>query len=128
MFSDLAKRLDSPGLESALAARVQLNPALWRRDLRNALADPHTAVILLHLALDNERFTDPIGALSAVVGDCRGSRPSGGDEPWMIAHLCSPGGDPKELVSHQARLWNADVILATSNASAARLAGLILGE
>jgi FdrA protein len=130
MFSDLAKRLDSPGLGSALTAHVQLNPALWRRDLRHALADPHIAVILLHLALGDAQFVDPIGALTAVVGDHRHSKPPAGDgaqdEPWIIAQVCSPGCNPKEMASQRARLWNADVILATSNAAAARLAGLIV--
>jgi hypothetical protein len=132
MLSDLAIRTGDTRLESALTVCVQPEFSKWLPNLRQALADPQVAVILLDLMYSQDATGDPVSVLLAALDESRrlGSDPPGEhpSEPSIVARLSRPGGDPRALASEEARLWDADVILASSNAAMARLAGMIVGE
>ena len=132
MLSDLAIRTGDARLESALTICVQPGLSLSQPNLRQALADPQVAVILLDVMYSEDTTGDPVSVLTASLDEYRRSEfgPQGehSDEPWIVARLCRPGSDPRALASEEARLWDADVILVPSNAAMARLAGMIVGE
>ncbi len=132
MLSDLAVKTGDARLESAFTVCVQPDFSLWKPNLRQALADPQVAVILLDLMCSDDTASDPVGVLTAALDEHRRieSGPQGKHpgEPWIVARLSRPGGDPKVLASEETRLWDADVILAPSNAAMARLAGMIVRE
>jgi len=131
MLSDLAKKTGDTRLEAALTVCVEPDFSLWQPNLRQALADPQVAVILLDLMCGEDATRDPVGVLAAALEEHRrlepgfqGEHPG---EPWIVARLSRPGGAPRVLAADEARLWDADVILAPSNAAMARLAGMIVG-
>jgi FdrA protein len=132
MLSDLAKKSGGARLEPALTVCVQPDFSLWQACLRQALADPQVAVILLDLMCGEGTTCDPVSVLAAALDKSRrpepGSKGERPGEPWIVARLSRPGGNPRAQASDEARLWDADVILAPSNATMARLAGMIVGE
>ena len=132
MLCDLAKNSGDTRLQPALTVCVQPDFSLWQSSLRQALADPEVAVILLDLIYGEDAACDPVSVLTATLDEHRGLGPSSqgkrSGEPWIVARLWRPGGDPRVLASEEARLWDADVILAPSNAAMARLAGMIVGD
>ena len=85
-----------------------------------AAADPTTAVILLDVVLGYGAHPDPAGALRPAIDDARGR--SGGRAVAFAASVCGAAGDPQNLARQEAALSAAGVILAPSNAEAARLA------
>jgi FdrA protein len=132
MMSDLAKKSGDARLESALDVCVQSDLTQWQPSLHQALGDPLAAVVLLDLMCSSDRAGDPVSVLAAALEEHRQleRHPRGGHagEPCIVARLFRPGGDPRALASDEARLWDADVILAPSNAAMARLAGMIVEE
>ena len=132
MLSDLAAKTGDAHLESALTVCVQPDLTLWQSNLQQSLADPQVAVILLDLMHGPDATCDPVSVLATALDKhrCLESRPQGEHpgEPWIVARLSRPGGDPRVSAADEARLWDADVILAPSNAAMARLAGMIMGE
>jgi succinyl-CoA synthetase alpha subunit len=90
-----------------------------------AAADPATAVILLDVVLGYGAHPDPAGALVPAIDDARGR--SGGRAVAFVASVCGTAGDPQNLARQEAALSAAGVILAPSNAEAARLAARLAG-
>jgi FdrA protein len=90
-----------------------------------AAADPTTAVILLDVVLGYGAHPDPAGALVPAIDDARGR--SGGRAVAFVASVCGTAGDPQNLARQEAALSAAGVILAPSNAEAARLAARLAG-
>lgn len=103
----------------------RFDPASQLRALRQALADPHVAVILLDVVLGHHALPDPAGSLIGVLEEVR--RGQGRDEPLVIARVCG-GGDRRQVADQEARLCAAGVVVMLSNAAAARLAGMILAR
>ena len=132
MLSDAAKRSGHAQLEAALTVCVQPDFSLWQPGLGQALADPQVAVILLDLMCKEGATSDPVDVLTSALAEHRrlepGSEVEHSGEPCIIARLSRPGGAPRAVAADEARLWDADVILAPSNAAMARLAGMIVGE
>ena len=126
MLSDLAQKTGDARLESALTICVQSDFSLWQPNLHQALADPQVAVILLDLMYDKDTTSDPVSVLIAALDEHRRLAPGSQGEPWIVARL-SRLGARRTLAADEARLWDADVILAPSNAAMARLAGMIVG-
>lgn len=85
--------------------------------LRDALADPSTAVVLLDIVLGHGASDDPAGPLAAVL--------SGRGDVAVVASVCGTDADPQGLVGQEAALARAGAIVAPSNAQAARLAARI---
>ena len=90
-----------------------------------AAADPTTAVILLDVVLGYGAHPDPAGALLPAIDAARGR--SGGRAVVCVASVCGTAGDPQNLGRQEAALSAAGVILAPSNAEAARLAARLAG-
>ena len=82
-------------------------------------------MILLDIVLGYGAHPDPAGALLPAIAHARGR--SDGRAVAFVASVCGTAGDPQNLVRQEAALSAAGVILAPSNAEAARLAARLAG-
>jgi succinyl-CoA synthetase alpha subunit len=84
--------------------------------------DPETAVILLDVVLGYGAHPDPGSALAGTIAKARQGR----NGAVFVASVCGTEGDPQNLTKQQTALQKAGVLLAPSNAAAARLAADIV--
>jgi succinyl-CoA synthetase alpha subunit len=84
--------------------------------------DPATAVVLLDVVLGYGSHPDPAGELAPVLEASRKRAARAERELIVIGSVCGTTGDPQGLAGQEARLSAAGVLLAPSNARAARLA------
>jgi FdrA protein len=103
-----------------------IDPRLRNEHLAAAAADPATAVILLDVVLGYGANADPAGALASAIQAARADAARQGRRFAVVASVCGTSRDPQDLVAQEARLAEADVILAPSNARAAVLAARIV--
>jgi FdrA protein len=89
-------------------------------------ADPQVAVLLLDVVLGYGAHPDPAGGLAPAIRAARARAEAAGRTLPIIASICGTAGDPQHLDQQQRTLTEAGVILAPSNAAAARLAGRVL--
>lgn len=94
------------------------------RVLREA-ADPATAVILLDVVLGYGAHPDPAGALAPAVQEAKALAARDGRHLPVVASVCGTDEDPQGLAAQEARLRDAGLLLAPSNAAAARLAAAV---
>jgi len=87
-----------------------------------AADDEATAVVLLDVVLGYGSHTDPAGELVPVLEAARAQAARAGRELIVVGSVCGTAGDPQGLGDQEARLSAAGVLLAPSNAGAARLA------
>ncbi len=118
-FLDLSAAGSAPARGGAHFPTSQLGA------LREALIDPHVAVILLDVVLGYHALPDPAGSLLGVLDEVR--RGGEWEEPLIIARVCG-GRDRQQVAEQEARLCAAGVVVMLSNAAAARLAGMILAR
>ncbi len=97
-----------------------IDPRLRNERIVQAAADPETAVILLDVVLGYGSHPDPAGALMPAV--------AAATAVVMVASVCGTPADPQGLQRQTALLRDAGVVVAPSNAQAARLAALILKD
>ena len=91
-----------------------------------AVEDPTTAVILLDVVLGHGAHPDPAGALVPALERARERAARSGRSVAVVASVCGTPGDPQDSRQQEGKLAAAGVILAPSNAGAARLAaGLV---
>jgi len=90
-----------------------------------AAEDPTTAVILLDVVLGYGAHPDPAGALIPAVEQARLQAVQAGRALALVASVCGTATDPQDLARQEEKLAAAGVILAPSNAQAARLAALL---
>ena len=93
-----------------------------------AADDPTTAVILLDVVLGYGSHPDPAGALNPAIGEARARSAQAGRSLVVIVSVCGTPADPQNLIQQEERLAAAGVLLAPSNAQAARLAALVALE
>jgi succinyl-CoA synthetase alpha subunit len=103
-----------------------IDPRLRNEHLATAAADPSTAVILFDVVLGYGSNADPAGALASAIHGARAEATLDGRRFAVVASVCGTSGDPQDLSAQEARLAEAGVILAQSNARAARLAARIV--
>jgi len=103
-----------------------IDPRLRNEHLAAAAADPSTAVILLDVVLGYGANADPAGALASAIHAARADAAREGRRFAVVASVCGTSRDPQDLVAQEARLAEAGVILAPSNAQAAVLAARIV--
>lgn len=103
-----------------------IDPRLRNEHLAAAAADPFTAVILLDVVLGYGSNADPAGALGNAIEAARADAARDGRTFAVVASVCGTRRDPQDLGRQQARLAKAGVILAPSNAKAARIAARIV--
>ena len=97
-----------------------IDPALRTEKLREALADPEVAVVLLDVVLGLGAHPDPGRPVRDAVRDANGDRPA------VVASVCGTDDDPQDRGRQAAQLRGAGVVVAPSNADAAALAAMIL--
>ena len=97
-----------------------LEPAVRDDLLADALADPEVGVILLDVVLGYGAHQDPAGHLADVLaGRNRG--------PLILASVTGTDSDPQPRAAQVRKLTEAGVIVAESNADAARMAIMAIG-
>ena len=93
-----------------------IEPAVRDVPLKAALVDKSLGVVLIDVVLGYGAHPDPAGHLvSALVG-----RPA--DGPVIVASVTGTNGDPQPRAQQIAKLEAAGIIVAPSNAAAARMA------
>jgi FdrA protein len=91
-----------------------------RRMLRDAVDDDRVGCVLLDVVTGHGAHADPAGALAEPLAALTRDRP-------VIAHVCGTPGDPQDARRQAAVLRDCGVVVAPSNAAAARLAARALG-
>jgi hypothetical protein len=102
-----------------------IDPRLRNEHIAAAGADPDTAVILLDVVLGYGSQDDPAGAMVPAIEDARVAAAADGRSVVVVASVCGTEADPQGLSDQERRLAGAGVLLAPSNARAARLAASI---
>jgi succinyl-CoA synthetase alpha subunit len=93
-----------------------------------ASGDPATAVILLDVVLGYGAHPDPAGALVPAIEGAIKAAAKGKRGLAIVASVCGTPADPQGLERQETRLAAAGVLLAPSNAQAARLAASLVGH
>ncbi len=104
-----------------------IDPRVRQERLLAEAADPETAVILLDVVIGFGSHDDPAGALLPTILQARAAAAADGRYVPVVAHVCGTDLDPQDLGRQEATLRSAGVLVAPTNAQAARLAGLIVG-
>jgi succinyl-CoA synthetase alpha subunit len=99
---------------------------LRNEQIVDAAMDASTAVILLDLVLGYGSHPDPAGAIAPAIRQARQLAAVAGRPLAVVASVCGAASDPQGLDQQEATLRAAGVILASSNARAARLAARIV--
>jgi FdrA protein len=93
-----------------------------------AADDPSSAVVLLDVVLGYGSHPDPAEALLPAIEEARRRAQDAQRYLPIIASVCGTPADPQGLTRQEARLAEVGVILAPSNAQAARLAALLVRQ
>ena len=99
-----------------------IDPALRGEKLREALADPEVAVVLLDIVLGLGAHLDPARPVCDAIRDTRGQG------PVVVASVCGTRDDPQDGERQAAMLDAAGVVVAPSNADAATVAAEIVNH
>ena len=91
---------------------------LRRRMLRED--GPRAGCVLLDVVLGHGSHPDPAGELASTLAALARDRP-------VIAHVCGTDADPQDAGRQEAILREAGVVVAPTNAAAARLAAQVVG-
>jgi hypothetical protein len=103
-----------------------IDPRVRLERLLTEAADPETAVILLDVVIGYGSHDDPAGALVPAITQARDAAAAAGRYVAFVAHVCGTELDPQDLGRQEATLRAAGVLVAPTNAQAARLAGLVV--
>jgi FdrA protein len=88
--------------------------------------DPQTAVILLDVVLGYGAHPDPAGVIAPVVATAIANAAASDRVLSVVGFVCGTPADPQNLPRQEAQLREAGMLLARSNAEAARIAASIL--
>jgi FdrA protein len=105
-----------------------IDPRLRSEKIEEAGRDPGVGVLLLDIVLGYASHPDPAGALVPAIEAARSFAEIDGRGLAVVASVCGTRGDPQGFDRQRASLVEAGVLVAASNARAARLAGLIARE
>jgi FdrA protein len=92
-----------------------------------AAKDPATAVILLDVVLGYGAHPDPAGALAPALAAASKVAAKGRRGLAIVASVCGTEADPQSVTKQEKALAKEGVLLAPSNAQAARLAAALAG-
>jgi FdrA protein len=90
--------------------------------------DATAGVLLLDVVLGYGSHPDPAGALVDAIVAAREHAAQSGRYLSVVASVCGTPQDPQSLPEQAAKLQRVGVLVAPSNAQAARLAALIVGS
>ena len=93
-----------------------IEPAVRDVPLLAALSEPNVGCVLIDVVLGFGAHADPAGHIASVLARAPTSR------PLIITSVTGTAGDPQGLARQQAKLRDCGVVVAVSNAEAARLA------
>lgn len=85
----------------------------------------NVAVILMDIVLGYVASPDPAGDLLPAIREARKSAKIKGRKLVFVAHVCGTHDDPQGLVEQENKLEQEGVLVFSTNALAARVAGLI---
>lgn len=102
-----------------------IDPRLRNETIESVAADPATAVILLDVVIGSGAHADPAGALVPAIEAAMSTATAAGRGLAVVASVCGTDADPQGLAAQERTLAAAGVILAPSNARAARIAAAI---
>lgn len=87
--------------------------------------DPETRVILLDVVLGYGAHPDPASALAPTIAQARAVAEAAGRYLPVVAHVCGTDLDPQGLARQEEALRSVGVVVASTNAQAARLTAAI---
>jgi FdrA protein len=93
-----------------------IDPAVREAEIVQSLADPTVAVILLDVVIGYGAHPDPAGEIARVVLAAQK------DRPVVVASVTGTDEDPQGRKSQKDKLVDAGILVAPSNADAAKLA------
>jgi hypothetical protein len=99
-----------------------IDPRLRTEHIAALADDPAVAVLLLDVVLGYGSHLDPAGALAPTIVETRRRAAAAGRHLAVVASVCGTESDPQGLGRQEQILADAGVLLASSNARAARLA------
>ena len=99
-----------------------IDPVIRTARLREALAEPGVAVVLLDVVLGFGAHPDPARPI------CDAIRDANGDVPVVVASICGTRDDPQDRGRQATMLGAAGVVVAPSNADAATVAAEIVNH
>jgi len=95
-----------------------IDPAVRTESLQSAMTNAAVGVILLDVVLGHGAHADPVGELLLCLPENLNSR----NDKVVVASITGTDADPQGFAQQRARLQAVGVIVAPSNADAARLA------
>jgi succinyl-CoA synthetase alpha subunit len=104
-----------------------IDPRLRNQRIIQEADDPETAVVLLDVVLGYGAHADPATEIAAAIVQAR-DRGGANCDVAFVASVCGTAADPQNLQRQERTLRSAGVLLAPSNAAAARLAAQIAGR
>ena len=99
-----------------------IDPLLRSERLVKEAADAETAIILFDVVLGHGAHPDPAASLATAIAAARRHQDR---EVAFVASICGTKADPQNFDAQHATLRDAGVLVAPSNAAAARLAAAI---
>jgi FdrA protein len=102
-----------------------IDQTLRKERILQEAADPEVAVILFDVVLGYGAHPDPAPELATALEQARALAAAAGGQLALVGSVCGTAGDPQDLARQEAVLRAAGVLLAESNAQAARLAAAI---
>lgn len=105
-----------------------IDPTLRDERLLAEADDPTTAVLLFDVVLGYGAAADPTGHLLEVLEQIRARTAAEGRHLPIIAHVCGTDQDPQRRSVVIEALREADVLVADSNADAARMAAFLVSK
>ena len=102
-----------------------IDPRVRQDRLLAEASDPETAVILLDVVIGYGSNSDPAGALASTIREARAAAAAAGRYLPVVAHVLGTDLDPQGLERQEETLRAAGVVVASTNAQAARLVGQI---
>ena len=102
-----------------------IDPSLRNERIALEAADPETAILLVDVVLGYGSAADPASPLLDVIEQARASAAPAGRHLTIISHVCGTNADPQNRAAIVDRLDTAGVLVASSNAEAARWAAFV---
>jgi FdrA protein len=106
------------------APHPMINPAQQADQLRAALAEPSTGVVLFDVVIGHGSHEDPAAVLAPAVADGLAAARDAGRAVFAACSVCGTEGDPQRRSRQVEQLRAAGAVVAETNAEAALLAAL----
>lgn len=103
-----------------------LDPVQRNRRLLREAEDPEVAILLLDVLLGAGGHRDPVGEMAQAIQSARAIAGAGGRDLLVLASVCGTREDPQDLWVQEEKLRDGGAVVLTSNAAAAKLAGLVV--